>query len=206
MGGKKASIQQVSTITPEQQQLLQSLIGKIQGGGYDMQQNPLYQQSTTALQPAMQGFDLTRTTEAFQKQVADPALQQFQQNILPMIQERYISQGAGDSSSVRRQMTQAGVDLQKNLSGQLAGALQQGEQLGIQNQLAAANQGYNATAQSQQGQLQALMAALGIQPFENVQNPGKASPWGALLGGAAGSFAGGAGMMAGANMGNKFFN
>lgn len=203
--GQDDEVQQLDTMTQEQKQLLSSLISQINAGGYDMQNNPLFQQSTAALQPAFAGFDPTRTTEAFQQQVADPALQQFEQQIAPQIQERFISAGSGRGSGAQRQLAQAGSQLQQGLSGQLAGALQQGEQQGILNQLAASGQGLNMTSTAQNSQLQALMAALGQKPFENLYKQGTPSPFASLIGPAIGAFAGGAGGAAGSAIGNKLF-
>jgi hypothetical protein len=203
--GQDDEVKQLDTMTPDQKQLLSSLISQINAGGYDMQNNPLFQQSAAALQPALAGFDPTRTTEAFQKQVADPALQQFEQQIAPQIQERFISAGAGRGSGAQRQLAQAGSQLQQGLSGQLAGALQQGEQQGILNQLNASGQGLNLTSTAQNSQLQALMAALGQKPFENLYKQGTPSPFASLIGPAIGAFAGGAGSAAGTSFGNKLF-
>lgn len=201
----KPTNEQLSTMTKEQQDLLSSLIGNINKGGYDLSQNPLFQQGTAALQPALQGFDPTRTTEAFQQQVANPAWQQFQEQIAPGIQERFISAGAGRGSGSQRQLAQAGSNLQQGLAGQLSGVLQQGEQQGILNQLAAAGQGFGAASTAQQGQLQALMAALGQKPFENMYTPAGPSPFASLIAPAIGAFAGGAGGAAGSSFGKKFF-
>jgi len=141
------------------------------------------------------GFSPERITETFQQAVAKPAIQQFQEQIAPGIQERFIGAGAGRSSAGMRALGTAGERLQETLSGQLAQQLQQGEQF------------------SQQAQLQALMNALGLglrtPTFENVQIPGQQSTLGTLapfalqaLGTAAGGFLGGPG---GSALANRLF-
>jgi len=208
---KPAEVKQQSTISDGQQSILDQLITGIQGGEYSQfGQSDQYQQGMGALSNLLGGFDPERTTDAFNQQVANPAMQQFQEEVLPSIQERLISQGAGRGETANRQYAQAGQQLQSNLSGQLAGQLQQGEQQGYQNQLAGINAAPGFANNPQDQQLKAIMQALGVNSFENVQQPGKASLWGPLLsaagtagGSALGSLAGPAGTALGAKLGGK---
>jgi len=149
---KKPQLKQASTVTPGQQQGVDTLASMAQ-------QFPEFFQSL--------GFDPTRIEDSFQKNIAGPARQQFQEQTAPGIQERFIGAGAGRSSSEQRALGQAGSQLEQGLAGSLAQQLQQGEQF------------------SQQSQLQALMGALGLglgtKTFENIQMPGQQSGLMSLL-------------------------
>lgn len=111
MGGRKGSIEQVSTLTPEQQALFSKMMGD---------------------------FDPSSLEQMFQTSVADPARQQFQQQTIPGIQERFISGGGARSGAMNRAAVGAGSQLESGLSGQLAQLLANAEQaqLGRQTQLA----------------------------------------------------------------------
>lgn len=168
---KKARVKQLPTVTPGQAAGVETLAGQAQ-------RFPEFFESL--------GFDPTRTQEAFQRGVAQPAIREFQEQIAPGIQERFIGAGAGRGSAAMRALGTAGERLEEGLSAQLAQQLQAGEQFG------------------QKAQLEALMRALGLglgtQTFQNVQIPGQQSTLGALapyamqaLGTAAGGFLGGPG-------------
>jgi len=113
MGGTKGGIDQVSSLTPEQQAAFSSLLGD---------------------------FDPTALTEMFQTSVADPARQQFERQTLPGIQERFIAGGASRSGALNRAATGAAADLESGLSAQLAQLLggARESQLGRQAQLSVA--------------------------------------------------------------------
>ena len=168
---RQPKITQVPTKTPGQQQGIDSL-------AQFAQRFPEFFESL--------GFDPTRIQESFEQNVARPAIQNFQEQVAPGIQERFIGAGAGRGSAGQRALATAGGRLEEGLSGQLAQQLQQGEQF------------------SQQSQLQALMQAMGIglgtNTFENVQEPGQQSFLGTFgpsalsaFGTAAGGFLGGPG-------------
>jgi hypothetical protein len=201
-GAEQPGIEQVSTLTDQQQQVLSQLLTGIQGGEFSQfGQSEQFGEGLGALSGLLGGFDPQRTTEAFQQQVADPARQQFQEEVLPSIQERLIGAGAGRGTTAQRQFAQAGQRLEQGLSGQLAGQLQQGEQLGAQQQLQALGIAPGFVSSPQQQQLQAIATALGISSFENVQQQPKQSALGPLLG-ALGTIGGAAiGGPAGASLG-----
>jgi len=114
MGGTSGSIEQINRLTPEQQQIFSKLLGD---------------------------FDPSALTEMFQTSVADPARQQFQEQTLPGIQERFIGGGGARSGAVGRAGVQAGANLESGLAGQLSQILAQAQesQLGRQTGLATAN-------------------------------------------------------------------
>jgi len=101
MGGSKGGIEQQSLLTPEQEQAFSGLL---------------------------KDFDPSMLTNMFQTSVADPARQQFQEQTLPGIQERFIAGGGSRSGAVNRAGVQAGSNLESSLSGQLATLLAQGQE------------------------------------------------------------------------------
>jgi len=108
MGSTRGDIQQQSVLTPEQQ---------------------------TTLSKLLQDFDPAQVTNMFQDSVAAPARQQFQQQTLPGIQERFISEGAPNSGAAQRTAYGAGANMESGLSGQLAQLLYQAQQ-GTENRQA----------------------------------------------------------------------
>lgn len=95
--------------------------------------------------------------EAFNKGVKQPALQDFQDNILPSIQEKFIAGNQALGSGMRRGQLKAGTDLQAKLAQLMYGAQQD----------------------QKNRQVTGLQTALGKQGVENVVqkgNPGLAAP------------------------------
>lgn len=199
MGKSKApSVKQLPTMSPEQQQLFKDLLGnmseRFQQGGFDITEQKPFQSGQEALMGLLGGFNPQRTTEAFQQQVANPAIQQFQQEIAPAIQERGTSAGFRQSGDVQRDLSRAGTQLQSNLAGELSGRLAQGEQQGAAQQLAALQSalGYAQAPQSSQlAEYGPILQALGINPYTMYEQQGKASPFSGILGAAGGIFGGG---------------
>lgn len=196
-GGSSPSMQQFEQLSPEQKAMLNELLKTLQpqiGGmlgnlGYDLTAQPSYAQGLEALQAQLGGFDPTRTIEAFESGVAKPALRQFQEQVAPSIQERFIGSGAGRSGALGQQLAMAGSRLEEGLAGQKAQMLAQGEQSAQARQLQAISQalGYAQAPQATQSQsisqlLQAMGLGLQTQPFGYVQQPGKASPFAGIAG------------------------
>lgn len=82
---------------------------------------------------------------AFKEGVSDPALKQFQDEILPLIQNKYISNNQIGGSGQQRAVSKAGTELQTKL----AQLLYQARQDQLKNRLAG------------------VQTALGISPFQN---------------------------------------
>ncbi len=106
--GSGPSNEQFSTLTPEQQQLLQQLISGIGGQG------PL---------SGLFGVD----QESFQKSFVDPAMNTFNNRTAPAIQQRFIASGGARSSSAEDTLTRAGADVQGQLNQTLAGLINQAQ-------------------------------------------------------------------------------
>ena len=99
---------------------------------------------------------------AFQTGVVEPSLQQYEQQVLPSIQQRFVDMGAGSSSALNQALAQSAQDLQKGLAGQYL-PFMQGQQ---RNTLQALSQLGGLSGQKtfqpyqQQGILGSLLSAL----------------------------------------------
>lgn len=130
---------------PFNEQSLQSLLQLLQGGG--LEGNSLYGSGASYLQNLLSG-----NPEAFRNFEA-PYMQNFQQNIIPGIAERFAGAGtgagAGSSSALNNSLAQAGRNLQTDLAGLRSGL-----------------------------QMQALPQALGYaqQPISNIFGAAQAIP------------------------------
>lgn len=131
--GTKGKSKQLPLQTPEQQQLLQLITDSLQGGD-------------NALSDIFGGFD----KQGFEEGVSKPALKQFQDEILPMIQEKFIAGNQVLGSGLQRAQLKAGEDLQSRLAQLMYGAQQA----------------------HQQNRLQGVNTALGTRAFENIYKPG----------------------------------
>jgi hypothetical protein len=98
--GKDPELKQVPTMNPQQEQFLQNFIQSLQGNQGNIGQ---YFQDILGNDP-----------ESYQRFSA-PYLQQFQQQILPMIRGQFA--GQGDSSARDQALGGAGANLQTNLAG-----------------------------------------------------------------------------------------
>jgi len=156
-GPKKEKLKRVPTGTEAQMQfggtdlinLLQSMMG--QGGGLNLANQ--YDQSLLGQGP-----------EAFNK-FAAPYLQQFEEQMLPQIAERFAGQGALSSSGFGQALGGASAGLQSQLA-QLFSQLQ------------------GQAAGRQQNQFQGLsQLGLNYQPFAYYQQPGGGGGGGGLFGG-----------------------
>lgn len=108
-GQKKEKFKQVSTKTPQQQALMELIQEGLESG-----EGPF-------------GDLFGKFDEgAFQKGVTNPALKNFQENILPQLQEKFNAGGQYGGSGMRNAQMKAGVDLQDRLA-QLMYQAQQGQ-------------------------------------------------------------------------------
>lgn len=143
--GKKGKMKQESTLTPEQQELM-SLIteGLASGEG--------------ALGELFGDFD----PDSFEKGITKPALKNFQDEILPLIQEKFIGGNQVGGSGMRRGQLKAGSDLQERLAALT----------------------YQAQQQQNQNKMAGLQTGLGVRGVENIYRPGTSGILGGFLQGA----------------------
>lgn len=104
--GSPSRAQQLPTMTPEQQNLLNSLLGQLGGPLSSGIQN---------LQNILSG-----SPEAFSA-YERPAMRQFQEEIIPGISERFAGAGAGSSGGFQQTLGRAGERLAESLAAQRAG-------------------------------------------------------------------------------------
>lgn len=114
-----AGYKQLSTMSRGQKGLLQQLLGSLQGQSTNIQQSPLFQQGSSFLQNLLSGNQ--EATAAFEA----PYMRQFQEQILPMIAERFSGLGAQSSSAFNQALGSAGAGLSESLAA-LRGQLQLG--------------------------------------------------------------------------------
>lgn len=129
--GKKDKIKNHNRMTPEQQTLLSEVMNSLTGGGGQF--SDLYGQ-----------FNPEQAAGVFQKGVGDPAMRNFNQRVIPGIQQAFADQGA--SSGLNNSLATAGRDLQEGLDSQLAMFIQQQQNMSNQNRMQGINQGLNTQA------------------------------------------------------------
>lgn len=96
-----------------------------------------------ALDTMLQDFNPQDTIDLFNQSVRPEAMRTFEQDILPMIQEKYISGGQSRSGALDRAFARSGEDLTSGLSGQLAQMIYGDKQSHLGRQQTAINQGMN---------------------------------------------------------------
>ena len=107
---------------PEQEQMLTQMI----------QQN--LPQLQHVLSGQLAGLGSPEAQEQFQAQFMAPAMQNFEQQVMPSIQERFQDMGAGASSALNQALASSAADMQTQLFGQFA-QQQQGAQQQALSQL-----------------------------------------------------------------------
>lgn len=113
----------MNLLTPEQQQYLS------QAGGF--------------YQNALQGTSPEEQEQLFQQSYVAPAMKQFQETLVPQLQQRFLGADTSESSALNQALASAASDLTQGLASQKA---QFGQQQ-FQNQMAAA-QGLTGVGQA----------------------------------------------------------
>lgn len=164
-GSQQDKISQLPTINPQQQQAFS------QYWQNPIQNNPLYGSGQDYLMNLLGGGP--GAFSAFEA----PYMQNFQQNIVPGIAERFAGlgtgSGAGSSSGLYNSLGQAGRNLQTDLAGLRSGLQMQA----LPQALGYAQQPYSNT-----------LAGLGVQPFGYTHEPGQGGLFGNILAGLGGGF------------------
>jgi hypothetical protein len=176
--GSPDKLKKIDTGTKQQQGLHNNILAQAmgmgqQGGGYDLA-NQYYN-----------NFLGGNQQEAF-NQFSAPYLQQFQEQILPRIAERFAGAGALSSSAFGQSLGGAASDFQSQLA-QLFSNLQQ----------QAAGQQYNQYNQLAQ-------TGLGYQPFQYIQKEGSGGLFAPLLAGLGLGLGGPLGAGIGSGIGSLF--
>lgn len=187
LGGSPDKFSRTRTMTRPQTNFLNQLY---QGGG--LESSPLYQQGSNYLSDLLSG-----SPENYANFEA-PYMQNFQQNIIPQIAERFAGMGTGagasSSSALYNALAQAGRGLQTDLAGLRSG---------LQNQSASQGLQYAQLPFSQR------LAGLSAQPYQTTYQPGQPGLFtnvlSGLLGGVSGGFGQGFGQAGADYFGNRFF-
>lgn len=220
--GKKGQYQQQQNLSPQQQDILKQLLGGISGPAanagslfnYNVQNSQPYQEGYGGVQSSLAPFDPTSAQNAFQSNVADPTIRDFQERILPTLQQSYISQGAGRSSGFEGTAASQGRRLMESLGAQRQAALNQQEQQSLNRNLQGSQMALNyanapQSANAQQSQMLAQLLNTGLNTGYQSTNfaPGQEGPGQGLLGLAGGLYGynkGGANRYENAMLGMKF--
>jgi hypothetical protein len=161
--GSEDKARKFDKYTPEQKQLFSQLFQAL-----GMDEGPL--------SDIFGEFDPQATQDFFQKSVADPSMRNFQQQVIPGIQQSFADQGP--SSGLYNSLATAGRDLSENLSSTLAQYM------------------YQAQNQNQQNRIQGVNSGLQNSPYETFVKRGSEG----LVPGVIKNFANGAGNAAGKAM------
>lgn len=109
-----SSPKKLGNMSQNQQQLFDQLLEGVMGGG------PL----SSLLGP----FNPEQATDAFNQNVRNPAMQSFQEQVVPTIAGQFRKGNLGQSASFENALSRAGRDVQTGLDAQLASMLNQGQQ------------------------------------------------------------------------------
>ena len=132
--GKTSQVGNAPLGTQQQTDFLNQLLGS------------LGPQAQEAYQQFLQPYDADQFQDLFQQSFVDPAMMQFEQQVLPAIQQRFVDAGAGSSSALNQALGQSATDLSTMLGSQMGQFFQQQQQ----NQLGALGQLGGLTGQRMQ--------------------------------------------------------
>lgn len=173
----------VSTLNPQQANILSQILQGAQGQNLNVGQSPIFQSGSSFLQNLF--TPNSQTLSALEA----PLMRQFQQEILPSVAERFAGVGALSSSGFQNALSQASTDLATNL-----GALR------AQAQLEALPEALKFSM----APLSSLSDLLNMQTFSLIQKPQRQPGFLKSLGLGLGSmFTGGLGNVLGQGLGNK---
>lgn len=179
--GKSDKTKSLNVLTPEQKRALSEYFSQ----GID--KNPLYSSGSSYLQGL-----LSNSPDAFSAFEA-PYFQNFEQNIIPSIAERFAGMGTGagasSSSALYNSLAQAGRSLQTDLAGLRSGLQMQA----LPQALGYAQQPYSNK-----------LAGIGARGFENVYQPGSTGLLGGITSGLASGLGSGFGLAGAGSLFNSF--
>lgn len=131
--------EKLDTMDPQQKEIFKQLAMALQGGGGPL--GDIY------------GFDPQQVSDVFQQGVAQPAYQQFQEEVVPGITGQFRGQNLGQSSYLGGALGKAGTDVQRDLDAQLSSMI------------------YNAQQQALGRKQQGVQDLLKTQTFTYSPNP-----------------------------------
>lgn len=113
----------ISLLTPQQQQVLGGILG----------QPGIGEQAGQAYSQFLQPYNPEQYQKMFEKSVEAPAMQFFQQKAIPAIQQSFVDANAGSSSALNQALAQGAADLSTSIGSQYGNFFNQQQA----NQLAA---------------------------------------------------------------------
>lgn len=152
--GDPGGVESYERLTPSQMRALNKIVT-----GHGIESDPIYQTGRASLMKFLGPGGL----DAFQQ----PYLQQFNEQIVPGIAERFGGIGAGSSSGLNQALSQASRDLTTQLAG-----------IGSQLQLNLLPQALGYAQQPQSN----ILSALNISPYGFQNVPGTEGAIGSLIG------------------------
>lgn len=123
-GRKKKKPKRLSTLNKDQEALMNKYSQGVQGQG------PL---------SGLFDYNPQDTRDVFTKTYAQPAYQQYQENIVPGITGQFRGGNLQNSSYLAGALSKAGVDVQRNLDAQLSNMIYQGQQDSVNRRINAIN-------------------------------------------------------------------
>ena len=142
-----------------------STLDKTQQGLYDKYAQGLQGQGQFA---DMFNFDSGAATRNFKSMYAQPAYQQFQEEVVPGITGQFRGGNLQNSSYLGGALSKAGTDVQKNLDSQLANMLYQGQNDSVNRRI----NGINSLLNMQTFAYQQPQQSAGDQVFSSLMDVG----------------------------------
>ncbi|MFA5382051.1 MAG: hypothetical protein WC356_02715 [Candidatus Micrarchaeia archaeon] len=142
--------------------------------GYDANAGQNYlNQANPALNSMLADYNPASDKEYWQSAFVNPAMQNYQRNIMPQLLEKYAGQGAGSSGAMNRAIANSGVDLSTNMNAQLANLMYQGRNAQLGRQQTGINQAMNmAQMPGQLAQQAGQIGAMGMDTMGQAMNAG----------------------------------
>ena len=166
LGGRSAKTEQLPALTPEQQNILNQILGMLDVEGMDIGNSELFGAGQDQLLKMLEGD--TSLIEA-------PLMQQFEQEIMPGIAQRFGGLGAKSSSGYQQAMANAGGNLAAQLGQLRYGAKE-----------SALDRALAYSSQRAQGLQSLANLGLGTKSFGYQTTPGSPGLLEGMLSGAAG--------------------
>lgn len=108
-------------LTAQTSPLLKQAFENVQDlGMQNISQSQPYQQGLGLLSSLAQPYSPEQAQQYWQQAFYEPALRQYEQDLLPKLQERFIANNAVDSSAFNRAIARSSEDLMKDLGSKLA--------------------------------------------------------------------------------------
>jgi len=152
-----------------------NLLPTAQGlSAWNPQQGQAYlNQGASALDTMLADFDPTSARNYWNEAVKTPAMQTWQNDIVPQIMEKYAGQNAADSGAMRRAIANSAANMNTALNANLANLLFSGEQAQLGRQQQGINQAMNmAMMPGQLAAQQGQMAGMGADLVRQMMGAG----------------------------------